>query len=50
LASGETRRYRPDGRVATSWIFSNVTGLRSTAAVINGHGFIEPASGKTFGF
>src|SRR5689334_15730627 len=33
LASGKTRRYWPDGRVATSWIFSEIAGFPPAAVV-----------------
>jgi hypothetical protein len=50
LASGETRRYWPDGRVATSWIFSKIAGLGLAAAVDDSARFHRAASSETFGF
>jgi hypothetical protein len=50
LASGKTRRYWPDGRVAKSWTFSKVARPGSTAAVDDSARFHRAASSEAFGF
>jgi hypothetical protein len=52
LASGKTRRYWPDGRVAMSWTFSKIAGFPPAAVIARSldADFIGSAGSNKFGF